>query len=1001
MEYKSYSKEKSREAIKRLVDQFDADFGDNKNPNMKEAQLEDKYIKPLFSFLNWNIHNEGIDKGREEFRVQTSHKINEITKEPDYELWLPDKNGLRMKRILFMEAKDPRYDLSKEIKCIRQAYQYAHSSLSLSDHSSNRTNLAILTDFEEFRLFDCSNPYPLTKNEAALFNKQIVRNFDLYYSDYVTEFNIIWDIFERNNVYHGSLEEFRIKDEDLRKNRKAPDLHFLDDLKKWRLQFAGSMLKTNNDVSTDFLTSASQLLLNRIIFLKMLSDREIEKDYLSRILDKLSEGSANVSIYDSCRDIFNNLEKKYNGEIFKRRKEFDHVKIENKVIEQVIKSLRPEKSVYTFSAMPVEIIGRAYEQFLGEVIVRKKHGLASEQKPDVQKAGGVYYTPRYIVDYIVENTVDEKLKDCQSPEDVQKIKILDPACGSGSFLISAYDHLLEWHINYYKYELDKMHKRGSSVSEIKKKFRHKIKYYPASSNNLNNRYIVRLTSKLKKEILKNNIFGVDIDFNAVEIAKFSLNMKALANSTREELYEDVDLFNEKILPSLDSNIKCGNSLIGLDFYENHQENSIEKISSVNAFDWNAEFPEIMRNGGFSAVIGNPPYLSMEDMEQIHRDYYYGKNIGNINRYKTAMHKSNLYSIFLERAITLASKDSLIGFITPYSWLSNSSFVNLREIFVTETTIKTMHFFPVGVFQDAGIATGIIILNKRLPKNAIASVFDLRSFPVDELANSLSVNSIEKRIPIDVFKKSSDYIFNISWDEKETSIFEKIEQFPINLGKLVNIDRGCDTANNKKYTGYDNIYNRNSKRLLSGRCFTRFSHNWDGLYLYYEPERMKADKATARPGKPERFEQNEKLIVYRFLNKRKGFICVYDNEQFYCLGSCYVLSPIVSATISMRYLAGILNSRLIAFYNGKIFNGVKVTRTEMLRIPIPIDSKEEENISRVVENLLVLKAKLQEATLEIQRTQIQRNINHTEKKMNELVYEIYGLNQGEIAMVEGS
>ncbi|GAH45597.1 unnamed protein product, partial [marine sediment metagenome] len=204
------------------------------------------------------------------------------------------------------------------------------------------------------------------------------------------------------------------------------------------------MYKFNKDVSDDFLTTASQVMINRIIFLKMLTDREIEKDYLTLILERIKKDKEELSIYDSCRSIFEDLDKKYNGDIFKKRDEFDYVKIENKVFKSIIESLQPAKSVYTLSAMPVEIIGNAYEQLLGEVIVHKGRGLSSEQKPEVQKAGGVYYTPRYIVDYIVENTVGAKLKKCKNPNDVSRIKILDPACGSGSFLVGAYDFLLDW-----------------------------------------------------------------------------------------------------------------------------------------------------------------------------------------------------------------------------------------------------------------------------------------------------------------------------------------------------------------------------------------------------------------------------------------------------------------------------------------------------------------------------------------------------------------------------
>jgi type I restriction-modification system DNA methylase subunit len=390
------------------------------------------------------------------------------------------------------------------------------------------------------------------------------------------------------------------------------------------------------------------------------------------------------------------------------------------------------------------------------------------------------------VDYIVKNTVG-KLVEGKKPGPrgaVSKLKILDPACGSGSFLLGAYQYLLDWHRDQYVNDDPEKWAKGKT---------------PRLYRTYKEEW--RLTTDERKRILLNNIYGVDIDPQAVEVTKLSLLLKVLEGEDEQSIGKQIALFQERVLPDLANNIKCGNSLIGPDFYDNQQLNLLneDEIFRVNVFDWGTEFSEIIKNGGFDAVIGNPPYLSMEDMEQIHRDYYYGKDIGNKSRYATAMHKSNLYSIFFERAITLASKGSFVGLITPYSWLSNSSFANLRKIFVTETTINTMHFFPVGVFQDAGIATGIIILNKRSPKNSTASVFDLRTFPVNDLANSIYVKSTEKRIPINVFRKTSDYIFNISWDEKETSIFDKIEKHPTTLGDIVNIDRGCDTANNQKYT----------------------------------------------------------------------------------------------------------------------------------------------------------------------------------------------------------
>lgn len=717
-----YTKEQAKIEVTKLVQKFKDDFHDRKNPQMKEAQLEDTYIKPLFSFLNWNIHTSGIKKGMEEFRVQTSQRVKKSTKQPDYELWLPEKeNPSQMKRHLFMEAKDPKYDLQKEVQWMRQAYQYAHSTLSLSERSNKRTNLSILTDFEEFRLFDCRDPYPLTKNDASLYNKYVIKKFDLRYTDYIENFDLLWDTFERNNVQNGSLASFEITDKDLKKNRIAPDLKFLDDLKQWRLDFARSMYKSNKSVSNEHLTSATQTLINRIIFLKMLTDREIEDDYLTKILERIENDKEEISIYDSCRDIFQELDKKYNGDIFKRRDDLDPVKVENKVFKKILKSLRPEKSVYTLNAMPVEIIGNAYEQFLGDVIVHKGRGIAAEPKPEVRKAGGVYYTPKYIVDYIVENTVGEKLKKCKNPKDVSEIKIVDPACGSGSFLLGAYDILVEWHLNYFKNQVDKLFKNGKTLNQINKKYLNEVKCYSDDSEVNNFQYSLHLTSKLKKQILSNNLFGVDIDNNAVEITKFSLSMKALENTTHDELYEDYDLFNQTLLPELGSNIKCGNSLIGSDSFDGEFLFDIDERKNVNAFDWDVEFPEVFgrdkpsegpkpsegSRNGFDCVIGNPPYRRELDYKEL-MDPIARSDLGKSYRSP----RMDLWYYFVHRGIEVLKKDGVLSFIVNSYWLVGTGSKKLIKQVKEETSLKEIFYFSnIRIFQNVSGRHLVFRLNK--------------------------------------------------------------------------------------------------------------------------------------------------------------------------------------------------------------------------------------------------------------------------------------------------
>ena len=216
------------------------------------------------------------------------------------------------------------------------------------------------------------------------------------------------------------------------------------------------------------------------------------------------------------------------------------------MLKDILKRLYYPDSPYEFSVLPADILGQVYEQFLGKVIrLTAGHQAEVEDKPEVKKAGGVYYTPTYIVDYIVKNTVG-KLLEGKTPKKAAELRILDPACGSGSFLIGAYQYLLDWHRDWY-------------VEHGPEKHRKELYQGPGGD--------WRLTTAEKKRILLNNIYGVDIDSQAVETTKLSLLLKVLEGETSESLDAQLSFLHERALPDLAANIKCGNSLIGPDFYD--------------------------------------------------------------------------------------------------------------------------------------------------------------------------------------------------------------------------------------------------------------------------------------------------------------------------------------------------------------------------------------------------------------------------------------------------
>ncbi|MBS1547700.1 MAG: N-6 DNA methylase, partial [Bacteroidetes bacterium] len=277
--------------------------------------------------------------------------------------------------------------------------------------------------------------------------------------------------------------------------------------------------------------------------------------------------------YPKLFDLFQHADRRYNSGLFDFKKDqvSETITVDNKVMKTIIEELYYPASPYEFSVISMEILGSAYEQFLGKQIrIDSGHRARIEEKPEVRHAGGVYYTPQYIVEYLVERTVGELVKG-KKPSEVAALRIVDPACGSGSFLLGAYQYLLNWHKDQYG-ALRKL-RTGKKNDKLR----------PDGE----------LTTAEKKRILVNNIFGVDLDANAVEVTKLSLLLKCMEGETEASINQQLGLFHDRVLPTLDANIQCGNSLIGPDWYDMHPEGDAR---SVKPFNWRHAFPEVFKVG---------------------------------------------------------------------------------------------------------------------------------------------------------------------------------------------------------------------------------------------------------------------------------------------------------------------------------------------------------------------------------------------------------------------
>ncbi|MCK4629385.1 MAG: N-6 DNA methylase, partial [Sedimentisphaerales bacterium] len=562
--------------ISALVETFARNRETYTSLSYNETQLRREFLDPLFVALGWDVNNtSGYAEAYKDVIHEDSIKIGSATKAPDYCFRI---GGTRK---FFLEAKKPAINIKHDIHPAFQLRRYAWSA---------KLPLSILTDFEEFAVYD-GRVRPVKTDKAATARVKYIK-----YNEYPDRWDEIADIFSRNAILKGSFDKYA-ESTRRKKGTAEVDAAFLAEIEMWRDSLARNIALRNPGLTNRELNFAVQRTVDRILFLRMCEDRGIE--IYGQLLGLVNGGE----VYKRLCAVFRRADEKYNSGLFyfeqeKGRSERPDeltpgLTIDDKVLSPILKRLYYPDSPYEFSVLPAEILGNVYEQFLGKVItLTKGHRAKVEDKPEVKKAGGVYYTPTYIVEYIVKNTVG-KLLEGKTPNTAAKLKILDPACGSGSFLIGAYQYLLDWHLRYYT-------ENGPEQWAKKKNprvYQNKIDEW-------------KLTTGERKRILLNNIYGVDIDTQAVEVTKLSLLLKVLEGENQASLDNQLRLFHERALPDLSDNIKCGNSLIGPDFYDTQQSTLFDEaeMRRINVFDWNDDvkgFGGIMKCGGFDCVIGNP------------------------------------------------------------------------------------------------------------------------------------------------------------------------------------------------------------------------------------------------------------------------------------------------------------------------------------------------------------------------------------------------------------
>ncbi|MGC9354250.1 MAG: Eco57I restriction-modification methylase domain-containing protein [Mariniphaga sp.] len=946
------TKQEAYTKISELVVRFEEQIDSYKQTDYNETLTRRDFIDPFFKALGWDVDNsQGYAEAYREVIHEDRVKIGKATKAPDYSFRLPGG-----KRLFFVEAKKPSVAIKDDISVAYQIRRYGWSA---------KLPVSIITDFEEFAVYDCTKrPKPTDKTGIA-------RIKFIHYKNYLEEFEYLWNTFSKERVLKGSFDRY-IESDTVKKGTATVDKEFLASLDTWRTYLATSISLRNKELDEDEINYMVQLTIDRLIFLRIAEDRGVEPYGQLKI-----SANRNGDAYQNLFFNFLKADEKYNSGLFdfKQDKISESLRIDNKVVKTIVKEMYYPECPYEFSVLPVEILGNAYEQFLGKVIrITPAHHAKIEEKPEVRKAGGVYYTPQYVVDYIVKNTVG-KLIDGKTPKQISNLKICDPACGSGSFLIGAYQYLLDYHKDYYTGHGTQTGKRNSPVT-------------PEGN----------LTSAEKKRILLNNIYGVDIDVNAVEVTKLSLLLKCMEGETETTIAQQQKLWHERILPNLGDNIKSGNSLVDTDFYDAVIDFGEEK--KIKPFNWQRAFPDVFENGGFNAVIGNPPYGAVFSKEEL---AYFKEN------YKTSVWRGESYLLFIERGLKLLNDKGNLGFIIPDTLLNLGFTSSSRKYLLQNSRLGEIVLLPSNVFSGATVDTIILITEKA----QTTQKFHQTEVVVNVFNKKSAITNITE--PERCFKTNTKIwfeqdAFNLQTNSEETDLIEKIEKDKKTVNDIANIFYGIKAYQVGKGKPPQTEKIRDTKPFTSniqqekhwlpfynGKNIGRYQLLWNNnSWIDY-------GEWLAESRKPEIFE-GEKILIRKITGKT--LISTYIPYTSYCNTLLFVLK-IKDDSFSYPALTGVLNSSLIGWYFRKKFQisnddtFPQIMIRDILQFPVPeMTNKAGKEIGEKVELLIHLNEELQTAKIPSKTEQLQTRIDHTENRIDQLVYELYGLTEEEIALVEG-
>lgn len=890
----------------------------------KEEEFQGEFLNDIFSFILGAVNKSS---GNDEWNLQRESKTRIDGQKADGVIGFFDVNGKDDVRAV-IELKGPTISLDQRQKRSGDTRTPVEQAFNYAPKYGKNCQWVIVSNYKEIRLYRSND---MTEYEV-FFLENLKDDLEFQKFIYILSFEALVGTANKKAKALELSEEYQ-------KNQIEIEKKFYNEYRNIRLHIFENMKENNPETDENTLLEKVQKLLDRFLFICFCEDKGLlEKDFFNTILKK---GKDFGSIFDIFKVFCNWINlgnpkeniSHFNGGLFKNDDVLNSLNIDDKVFEELKKI-----SDYDFdSDLNVNILGHIFEQSISDIEELKKSisGEEFDQKKSKRKKDGIFYTPQYITKYIVENSIknwlDDKRKELgeddlpklnekdyifdiakknytknyrkhiefweQYREAVRNIKIIDPACGSGAFLITAFEFLL----NYNKYLDDKIFDLVGTSD---------------------------LFSDRTKEILQNNIFGVDLNKESVEITKLSLWLKTADKN--------------KTLASLENNIKCGNSLI-----------DDPEIAGNLAFNWEKEFPEIFANGGFDIVVGNPPYgVNFDD-----------KTKKYLLEFDKLVPDYEIYIYFISLYRKILKNNGYLSYIFPNTFLSTLFGKKYREnLFNTITVKEIIDLSNDNTFVDASVRT-IIFSFKNILENSDIKFLKTRDKTFYSFKDYLKNEVIEniENIASLFFqnKKEKEIISKIKNNQKLADFFE-VSQGLIPYDKY----RGHDEYTIKNRIWHSNVKKDETyKKELKGEDVKQYLLNWNNeLWISY-------GEWLAAP-RERKFFVNKRILI-REITKDKLFAC-YTEEEFYNTPS--LINVINEKDIlELKYILTIINSKLLGWYHNKtspkankgLFPKILVNDVRNLPL-VNISLEKQQPFIEKADKMLSLNRELQDLSQKFQR-----------------------------------